>query len=404
MKLKLSITLLLITLFSFAQNKFEPGYYIDNSGKKTECLIKNYDWKNNPTSIEIKNSESDKEITTKNFEDYTEFGIISKSKFIKETIRMDKSSQNFNLLTSFANPDYIEKTVFLKVLVEGKSNLYYFEDEDHERFFYSVNDKIEQLIYKKYFNSDNNISTNESFKQQLFVNFKCNEDQKSILKLRYKESDLMDYFIKTNNCLTGNNEVQYVSKKRKFETNFKANILVTTINSAYTRSFGKLYSNQNGLINFGFEGEIILPYHNNNWAVIFDPSFVKDKESITYYDDNYIHSEFNLKNDSYTVRLPLGIRRYFRVNKNSSFFTNASFTYNLNKTNVYTYRPYNGAINVLVDDKFTSSSIGLGLGYQYKRYTAEIKYYTKTILYFYAFSGQEYSYSQYSLKLGYKLF
>lgn len=407
MKNRLSLMLLLVTFLSFAQNKFEQGYYIDNSGVKTECLIKNYDWKNNPISIEIKNSQENNSIT-KSIDDINEFAITGKSKFIKATVNIDESSQNNNTLTNTPSTKFVERTVMLKVLVEGKSSLYYFENEDYERFFYTVNDKIEQLVYKEYNNDQGNIATNESYKQQLFVNFKCNNDQKSIVALKYKNNDLIDYFIKTNNCLSGNTESKAVSEKRKFETNFKINFLLSNINSSYIRPANTIYSDlnskQNGVISFGFETEIILPYNNQKWSFIFDPSYIKDKETINYNDYNYIHSEFTLNNDSFTLRLPLGLRRYFRINKNSSLFTNATFSYNLNKTNIYTFRQYNNTTKVLVDEAFTSSSFGLGLGYQYKRYTAEIKYYTKNILYTYVLSGQEYSYNQLSLKLGYKLF
>ena len=40
-----------------AQTKFEKGYFVDNSGQRTEVLIKNLDWKNNPTEFEFKKNE-----------------------------------------------------------------------------------------------------------------------------------------------------------------------------------------------------------------------------------------------------------------------------------------------------------------------------------------------------------
>ena len=45
----------------FAQISFEKGYFINNANQKTNCLIKNQDWKDNPTEFEYKldeNSES----------------------------------------------------------------------------------------------------------------------------------------------------------------------------------------------------------------------------------------------------------------------------------------------------------------------------------------------------------
>lgn len=408
MKYRLSLLLLLVTFLSFAQNKFEPGYYIDNSGTRTECFIKNYDWKNNPFVIETKIAIEDSKTVTKNIDEMTEFGITNKSKFIKTTVKIDESSQNTSNLTFSADPKYIEKTVFLKVLVEGKSNLYYFENEDYERFFYSVNGKIEQLVYKQYFNSDGNILSNNSFKQQLFVNFKCNNDQKSILELKYHNNDLIDYFIKTNNCISGITETKAISEKRKFVTNFKVNLLVNNINSTYVIPSGSISgdykSDKRNTVTFGFEAEVVLPYHNKNWSFIFDPSYIQNKESIKIYKPQFINPDFTLFNDSFIIRFPLGIRRYFRLNENNSLFTNASFSINANKTFVYTYNPFNNSTIIVVDDSFSSTNFTLGVGYQYKKYTAELKFNTKTSYYSYKISGQEFSLNQISLKLGYKLF
>ncbi len=407
MKNKLSLMLLLVTFLSFAQSKFESGYFIDNSGTKTECLIKNYDWKNNPTNIEIK-SINKNEIITKTIEDIAEFGINDKSKFVKATVKIDKSSQNFNSLSDYSNPVYFEKTVLLKVLVEGVSNLYYYTDKDFEKFFYSVNDKIEQLVYKQYNNSEGNISTNDTFKQQLFVNFKCNNDKKSILALKYKNNDLIDYFIKTNNCISGNNKTITTFKKRKFEANFKLNLLVNNINSTFIIPTGNIRgtyeTEKKYTFTFGFETELIFPYNNKNWSLIFDPSYVKNKETFKIYQPQFINPDETFYNDSFFIRLPIGIRRYFKINENNKFFANAALSFNLIDTYVYTYNPFNNSTIVYSNESFIANSLAFGIGYQYKRYTAEMKLNTKTEFYPYPIDGTKFNLNQISLKLGYKLF
>ena len=61
-KLFLTLTTVLFSTFLFAQINFEKGYIITERGNRLEVFIKNEDWKNNPTSIDYKNSlESDKE-------------------------------------------------------------------------------------------------------------------------------------------------------------------------------------------------------------------------------------------------------------------------------------------------------------------------------------------------------
>lgn len=410
MKNKLSLLLLLVTFLSFAQNKFEAGYYIDNSGIKTECFIKNNDWKNNPKSIEIKNSIDDNEIITKKLDEIKEFVITNKSKFIKATIKMDESSQNRNILTNDPNPIFSKRTEFLKVLVEGNSNLYYFENEDYEIFFYSLNDQIEQLVYKQYYNSEGNISTNESYKQQLFVNFKCNNDQKSIVALKYKNNDLIDYFVKTNNCISGKTESKSISEKRKFETNFKINLLLNNMNSTYVIPSGNINGNYDtdlrNTISFGFEAEIILPYRNKKWSFIFDPSYIQNKESIKTFNPQFINPEETIFNDTFTLKLPIGLRRYFNINKNNSLFTNASLCINGSKANIHSYNPFKDTTIEIADEFFYSTNLAFGVGYQYKKYSLEIKFNTKTPYYSVKVGNQEHKFglNLTSLKLGYRLF
>ena len=396
--------LLLVTFLSFAQNKFEPGYYIDNSGLKTECLIKNYDWKNNPKSIEIKNSQ-DESIITKTLEEVKEFSVLNKSKYIRETVKIDVSVFNFQTPERDPNPNFQEKTLFLKVLVEGKSNLYYFESESYIRYFYSNNGKIEQLIYKEYANSDRNISKNEAYKQQLFVNFKCNNDQKSIENLDYDNS-LIDYFIKTNNCISGTTNSKEISEKRKFNINLKLNLLVNNNSATYVSPYGKnTYKSDNSTnLGYGFEAEIILPYNNGSWSVVFDPYYYKYQEPLMD-SKNKIQFENNVS----VFKIPLGIRRYFSINNNSKFFANVALSLNASKStitnvNEYSYLNfYQITKEEVYNDMYNSYNFNFGVGYQYKRYNVEVKFNPKTVYAGNELVGETYAIKQVSIKLGYRI-
>lgn len=397
--------LLLVTFLSFAQNKFEPGYYIDNSGVKTECLIKNYEWKNNPKSIEIKSSQ-DENIITKSIDVIKEFSIIDKTKYIRETVKIDVSVFNLQTPERDPNPTFQDKTLFLKVLVEGKSNLYYFENELYARYFYGNAEKIEQLIYKKYENDDRNISENERYKQQLFVNFKCNNDQKSIESLEYND-ELVDYFIKTNNCISGTNESKIITQKRKFEINLKLNLLVNSNSSTYVSPYMKnTYKSENSTnMGYGFEAEIILPYNNGNWSVVFDPYYYKYQEPLMD-SKNKIQFENNVS----VFKIPLGIRRYFSINNNSKFFANVALCLNASKSiisnvNEYSYLSFNQITKEeIYNDMYNSFNFNFGVGYQYKRYNIEVKFNPKTVNAGNQIVGEEFYIKQTSLKLGYKLF
>jgi len=118
-----TVILLLFTVSIFSQIKFEKGYIIDNSNKRTECLIKNLGWKDNPTEIfyKILKNETPKKIEISSIK---EFGIINESKYIKHSMKIDFSTAKVAQMDQNRNPIWEDKTVLLKIMVEGEANLY----------------------------------------------------------------------------------------------------------------------------------------------------------------------------------------------------------------------------------------------------------------------------------------
>ena len=58
--MKKILTLLCSFIFainSFAQIEFEKGYIVDTLNVKTDCLIKNVDWRSTPSAFEYKLTE-----------------------------------------------------------------------------------------------------------------------------------------------------------------------------------------------------------------------------------------------------------------------------------------------------------------------------------------------------------
>ena len=216
---------LIISVYSFAQNKFEKGYYLDGSGARVDCFIKNYDWKYNPTSIEVKKTmeENSNEVSISNMK---EFAIDGISKYIKQTINIDNSKGDPSYSYS-KEPSFVSLTVLLRVLVEGKNSLYFYEnDQFPERYFFKTeNQEITQLIFKKYFETGENengtdLYVNDTYKKQLFATVKCENSNSKIDRLEYKNDALIDYFNLVNLCL-GDTSSKEISKRSKTEFNYK---------------------------------------------------------------------------------------------------------------------------------------------------------------------------------------
>ncbi len=66
--------LLATATHAFSQITFENGYFINDEGQKIECLIKNVDWRSNPTKFEYKVS-ADASAQTASITTVKEFAI-----------------------------------------------------------------------------------------------------------------------------------------------------------------------------------------------------------------------------------------------------------------------------------------------------------------------------------------
>ncbi len=374
MKTKLLIVLLLSSLFAVSQTKFETGYYISNGGSKINCLIKNYDWKNNPTKFEIKNSSTDA-VQNISINEIKELGIDNEVKFIKSDVNIDTSSDNIQTMDTIKEPKFNKRTVLLKVLVEGSNNLYTYEDSDiATKFFYSNKgtSEITPLIYKRYVR-ETTVHTNETYKQQLNNSVSCNNNTSSIQNLNYILSDLEKYFINTNRC-QGDSSSKVIAAEKNFIIKIKP--LVTLLSSKMNLDMktGNLigtHSMENKMLyGFGAEIESLLPFNHYNWGLFIQPTYVSSYSStvqgMTQYYFNYtINAKYNY------FQVPIGVRRYIPINENSKIFINLAYNYayvmNSSKLQI------NGdAERQLKNNDFFTGNLNFGLGYQFKMLSAEV--------------------------------
>lgn len=378
------------SLCSFAQINFEPGYFITNNGEKTECLIKNIAWKNNPTDFEYitaKGEPSRKATLT----DVKEFNVGNAYKFKRFTVKMDRSSNNLATLSSQMSPDFKQETLFLKVLVEGEVTLYQYEESNLIRYFMSSGGQNpEQLIYKQYLIQATQTAENLQFRQQLSNAMKSGKiSNNDLKKVKYRKDDLTDLFLKYN-ATTSVDVVNFEEKQNKSYINLKA---IAGVNSA---SFEADNSTNNGAIDFdnklifkiGLEVEYIMPFNQNKWSLFVDPNFQAYKASTKF---SFLTSEI----DYSFIEIPLGVRHYFFLSNDSKIFLNAGYVLSLNIKSDFN-------IGSTKYDLQKSSNYFAGVGYAYSRYSVELRYNFNRGLLESNYAYWSSSYKSVGLNLGYK--
>lgn len=401
------LSTLFLSLNCFSQITFDDGYFINNTNQKIFCLIKNVDWKNNPIEFEYKLSENG-EPKKAYLNSVKEFGIANFSKYIRNTVNIDRSSNDINDLSSVKNPIFKEEQLFLEVLVEGKYTLYQYVDGSLKRYFYNEdNADVEQLIFKRYKNPENKIGTNNRFRQQLWNDLKCSEFKKSKYEnLDYRKSEFVSFFVAYNKC---NNEdyVNYEEKENRdlFNLTFRPRLNSSFLTIQNTVSNAKNYNFENEIsFGFGIEAEFILPFNKNKWAIIIEPTYQRFKSEETIRTNDF-SSGISIGNVDYTsVEIPVGFRHYFFLNNNSKIFVNASYVFDISSKSTIEFSRIDGFITDSLEVVSRGGNLAMGVGYkQNDRYSIEFRFQTnRDLLNNYAFWTTEYS--TFSIILGYSIF
>lgn len=358
--------ILLLSQTIFSQITFEKGYFINNENIKIDCLLKNMDWLNNPDSFIYKINDNDEE-KTGNLNNVLEFGINNQFKYINRKVSIDKSSSKISELSNDKNPKFVEETLFLKVLIEGKASLFEYIHPGFTKYFYTLNNSdIAQLFFKEY-NFEKGIKRNEEFKKQLFKDLKCTSIRVSEINyLAYKKNDLIDIFIKYNTC-SNTDFTNYNKKNNRTEFNLSVrgryNLPNIEIIHTSISSLGIEFKNTTSF-GIGIEAEYVLPFNKNKWSIIFEPTY-----QTTTSDGIRDRGDVTLKHSS--IEIPIGLRHYLFLNDNSKLFVNGSI-YMENNFNSGIFNKNNNTRALEIN---SGIFLGLGLGYKFMdTYSFEVRY------------------------------
>ncbi|WP_333819971.1 tRNA modification GTPase [Ohtaekwangia sp.] len=387
------LAIFLSTSYCYSQIVFEKGYFINNDDQKTECLIRNVDWRSNPTEFDYKLSENDKS-KTENIASVKEFGIYNAARYKRYTVKIDRSSQSIREMSNVRSPEFAEEQLFLKALVEGKASLYMYIDADLTRFFYQTDSTgIEQLVFKSFLTPDRNIGRNYAFKQQLLNSLKCESiSKKDVERLAYNRKELIAFFEKYNTCQ--GSDIVYQDKAVHpdvFNLTIRAGINTSSLTlTDVNHNFKDINFNRGQSFRSGIELELVLPFNKNKWSIILEPSYQCYKSQST-------NRSPTITTNYKVLEVPIGVRHYFFLNEQSRIFINASLVYSLDFNSKLEFN--NQFINIS-----SNSNFAFGAGYKFgKKYSIELRQQTnRDIIYNYPYWASRYSVT--SLIVGFSIF
>lgn len=359
--------------FALGQITFEKGYFIDTLGQRTECEIKNRDWRNNPVEFEYKISDK---ISSMPVEKVKEFGIDGKLKYVVAEVQIDRSPVSLNALSRQRNAEFERRRLSLKVLVEGKAKLFIHENQNVVRFFYSIDGgDILQLVYKMYHSSSGKILTNKEYQQDLVTKVNCNNTEDEVKRVAYKKNDLLTYFTKYNACSGSGNITMASPAKQSMFIRPTLGVGATTMKYTYSDIYDQLVMKNGPTYRIGAELEMMLPFNNNHWSIVADLYYLSNTNSGNFENP----SKGKFKATYAAVEFAAGARYYVFLHGGNKIFFNAfvlagkptRFDLDYQEDfNVYGYEP----------KLFVRVNTAYGAGFSFKKLNTELRFMpTKTI-------------------------
>lgn len=367
--------LLLIFQFGFGQREFEPGYFIDNSGTKVECLIQNEKWLFSPEEVfyKLNGSSETKSFTVANC---VEFRIGNEGKFRRVEADFPITQSKLKKKELSPEPELVHRTAFVQNIVKGKASLFWYVNNDGIVYLYSKdNGEIHPLLYKKYVLENLKIKENNIFKSQLVKDFECG-NQLIVQETKYTRKSIIKYFEYLNECLGDTNFTVYERTAKQ-----KANFPITLKLWAGLQQNSYETENQNPPMTFSFEDETVsrfgveleafFPYFGYKKASIFlSGHYSKVGNSFSFPPTEV--SERSYEADYTIIEVSFGGRYYFGVTEKSSIFIDAALAasiYSDSSLNETTLNTISGTSTTEVvgngrDDRLGGS---LGLGYSYNK-------------------------------------
>ncbi|MFC5047412.1 hypothetical protein ACFSTE_07210 [Aquimarina hainanensis] len=221
------LTLCIVTFFFSvtisAQSLYEAGYFIDNDGNKTKCLIKKLPWKNTPTSFEWKKNISSS-TKTGDIEDIREFGVGQDFVFKRYILEFDLAGDNLGRATKSKDPNVKIRKIYLRQILQSKASLFQYSKNGVHRFFYTNGKTFypELLVYKVYYTPDESKKVGEKiihnentkFREQLKKYINCGNQETEMVT--YTLRSLLRYFKEYNQCKGA--KIDYIFKRKISQT------------------------------------------------------------------------------------------------------------------------------------------------------------------------------------------
>ncbi len=383
--MKKFLLLLFLSAIGFSQNNLKPGKIVFTNGYVKKGLINNVNWRDTFTQIEFKLNENAKTETHKI--DKIDYFMVGGEKYKKANIKINISGIKDQELSNTREPKILVENTFVKVLAETKTvELYQVYYNGIPNYLVSIDDEITTLIYHRY-TERASILENNDFRGQLYRLLGC-LDANVYRKFTYDSNDLVELIKKHATCKGNEDSLVLFDKEAeagKFNIKPKLGLISNQVTSDFTAFENFQYEikpDRQTNISFGVEFEFVLPFRSKSYSIFFEPTYVSNSSTARSPNvdqgPGLASRSAEVFVDYQAIEMPVGVKKYFRLNSDSKLFIagSAIFAFNLDSTLearfISNTDEPRGVFNFDVKNIF---GFGLNLGYELnQKYSIELKY------------------------------
>ena len=365
---KFYLLLMFISTTVLAQS--QPGYYVTKNGQTVNGFFKNSDFLD-PESLQFSETY-DGNFSKVSVENIVEYGIGKEYRLRKANVNIDRSNTSTSKASYAKEPDWVKKTVFLNILVQGKATLYSYFSEWGTKYFYGLTDnEAVQLIYKPYSPNQSVMMYNNGYKSQLYTELKCDGQKMSdFTDVRYNARSLQNVVKKYNDC--NNSESITYSNSTGNKARFKWRVFASGQLTSFNLKNAETEVPSSTETNFGGGLEAAFELGSRKFEIFARVEYEKlsgeaSSQTIRVY--NVTNSVYDL--DASAVNVTVGPRyKFAKFGKHIlSIDASAGFSSASGKVTQYNTNVPNGGVaydaGTTYYDLENTLMIELGLGYTF---------------------------------------
>lgn len=363
------------------------------------------DWVYNPDQFVYKKSK-EASVQTIKASEVSRFKVGS-FLFVSHEASIEVSPVDVSKLDKNRNPNFVNETVFLRLLLDGQIDLYEYSNKSKSQFFYAKDDGPTQpLIYKKYI-INGKISENLRFRQQLVSDLPCDRVHGFVKNVDYNRKDLLSYFQKLNDCLNSD-AVVHVAKGKSPRFYISPIFGIGSANLNVDRGLVAAGSELSGIeYAFGANFEYNFSFNNYKWAAVSEVSYR------TFSDEQFVDNgnyDADLQVDYNSLNIFLGLKHYLFLNGSLNLFLQGGPTMDFPINSKILFANTNRAMDPILEELDPAFGFRLGVGLDFNnKLNIGLNYESR------ALKGEEFvdgnydldwdsTYNSLNVKIGYKIF